>query len=149
MRASRASLLTILPLIGVLAVATPRQAPAQVSINLRLGPPVVVTNYAPDVYGNWRTDYMSWHPVTVYYYEGQWYTRPIRQARPVVVYQYRNQYFLPPRDAGWVNQDRRYDYRRRPVDDDYNHAIAAPPRTDRAAAPPRKDRGRHRGPPAH
>jgi len=139
MRASRASLFAVLPLIGLLAVATPRPAPAQVSIDVRLGPPVVVTNYAPDVYGDWRTDYRYWHPVTLYFYDGNWYQRQVRGARPVVVYRYRNQFFLPPRDEGWMNRDRRYNYKRRPMDDDYNHATAAPPR---------KDRGRHRGPPA-
>lgn len=139
MRASRASWLTALPLIGLLAVATPRPAPAQVSISVRFGPPVVVTDYAPEVYGDWRTDYIYWRPVTLYFFEGNWYPRPIRGARPVVVYRYRNEYFLPPRDQGWVNRDRRYNYRRRPIDVDYRHV----------KTPPRHDRGRHRGPPGN
>jgi hypothetical protein len=119
-------------LFGALTV-TPRQAPAQVSVNLHLGTPLVVTNYAPEVYGDWHSSYRSWRPTTVYFYNGHWYNRSIRGSRPVVVYRSQNSYFLPPRDQEWNNKDRRYNYRRRPTDDDYSHA-----------APPPEGRGRGR-----
>lgn len=121
----RVSLLATLPLLGALAVA-PRQGSAQVSVTLHLGNPVVVTNYAPQVYGDWHTNYQKWRPTTVYYYNGAWYPRSVRGARPVVVYRSQNSYFLPPRDQNWDNKDHRYNYRRRPTDDDYNHASPLP-----------------------
>lgn len=126
----RVSWRATLPLLGALALA-PRQATAQVAVTLHLGKPVVVTNYAPEAYGDWRTNYHSWHPVTLYYLDGQWYPRNVRGSRSVIVYRSGNSYFLPPREDGWNNKDRRYNYKRRPVDDDYNHAIVAPPRRGR------------------
>ena len=132
----RMSLIATLPLLGALAVAPPR-ASAQVSVTLRLGRPVVVTNYSPDVYGDWHTDYRRWRPVTLYFYNGNWYPRSVRGSRPVVVYRSQNSYFLPPQDQDWNNKDRRYNYRRRPTPDDYSHA--APP-------PQGRGRGRGRGP---
>lgn len=121
-------------LFGALAV-TPRQAPAQVSFNIRLGTPLVVTNYSPDAYGDWQTNYRSWRPTTVYSYNGQWYNHSVRGSRAVVVYRSQNSYFLPPQDQSWDNKDRRYNYRRRPTSDDYSHATA----------PQGRGRGRGRG----
>ena len=122
-------------LLGALA-ATPRQAPAQISVNLHLGTPLVVTNYAPDAYGDWQTNYRNWRPTTVYSYNGQWYNHSVRGSRAVVVYRSQNSYFLPPQDQGWDNKDRRYNYSRRPNTDDYSHA----------AAPQGRGRGRGHGP---
>jgi hypothetical protein len=121
-------------LVGALAL-TPRPATAQISVSLHLGTPLVVTNYAPDAYGDWHTNYRNWRPVTVYSYNGQWYNHSVRGARPVVVYRSQNSYFLPPQDQDWNNKDRRYNYRRRPTSDDYSHA----------AAPQGRGRGRGRG----
>ncbi|HEU5220400.1 MAG TPA: hypothetical protein VFU23_17190 [Gemmatimonadales bacterium] len=123
----RVSSLATLPLLLALAVG-PRQAQAQVSVSVHFGPPIVVSNYAPDIYGDWRDSYMDWRPVTVYFYDGRWYPRPFREARPVVVYRYYNSYFLPPQDQGWYNRDRRYNYRRRPSNDDYRFAAPPPAR---------------------
>ena len=123
----RVSLLATLPLLGALAVGvTPRQGSAQISATIHLGKPVVVTNYSPEVYGDWHTGYQRWRPTTVYYYNGQWYPRSVTGSRPVMVYRNGSSYFLPPRDQDWTNKDKRYNYQRRPTDDDYNHA--APPR---------------------
>ena len=129
----RAISLAIVPLLAALNVA-PRQAEAQISVTLHLGDPIVVTNYAPEAYGDWHTSYRYWHPVTVYFYDGRWYPRAVRGARPVVVYRSENSYFLPPRDHDWDNRDHRYNYRRRPTDDDYNRA-----------GPPPQSNGRGRG----
>ena len=137
----RTSLLTTLPLLGALALA-PHQAQAQVSVSLRLGKPVVVTNYAPESYGDWHTGYRQWAPVTLYYYDGNWYPRQVRGSRAVTVYRSQNHYFLPPRDQDWNNRDHRFVARRRPVDDDYNHAAPPPPRDDHGrGAPPRSRPG--------
>jgi hypothetical protein len=123
----RVSLLATLPLLGVLAL-TPRHGSAQVSVTLHLGRPVVVTNYAPEVYGDWHTSYRRWSPATVYYYNGQYYPKRVRGARAVQIYRRQNQYFLPPQDPAWANRgDHRYNYSRRPTDEDYSHA-APPPR---------------------
>ena len=120
----RVSSLAVLPLLGALALA-PHRASAQITATIHLGRPIVVTNYAPDVYGDWHARYRSWRPTTVYYYDGQWYPRAVRGGRAVMVYRSQNSYFLPPRDHDWDNRDHRYNYRRRPTDDDYSHA--APP----------------------
>jgi hypothetical protein len=123
----RISTLATLPLLGALAVGvTPRQGSAQVSATIHLGKPVVVTNYTPDVYGDWHTSYRRWRPTTVYYYDGQWYPRSVAGGRQVMVYRNGSSYFLPPRDQDWDKKDHRYNYQRRPTDDDYNHV--APPR---------------------
>jgi hypothetical protein len=131
----RVSKLAYLALFGALAAA-PKHATAQISVNLRFGRPLVVTSYAPEVYGDWRTDYRRWQPVTVYYLNGSYYPRSVRGARPVVVYRSHNQYFFPPRDQDWDHKDRRYNYNRRPNDDDYT----------RAGPPQGRGRGRGRGP---
>ena len=133
----RTSSLAIALLVGAAAIV-PRHAPAQISVSLHLGRPVVVTNYAPESYGDWRTGYRSWTPVTLYYYDGNWYPRAVRGGRAVVVYRTGGRYFLPPQDAGWDRHDRRYNYRRRPSVDDYNHVQPPPPRSN----PPGRGRGR-------
>jgi len=133
-----ATFLSTLPLLGALALA-PQAAPAQVSVTLHLGNPIVVTHYAPEVYGDWHTSYRTWRPVTVWYYDGHYYPRAVRGGRPVQIYQRGNERFLPPQDQGWANRgDRRYNYNRRPNDEDYQHA--APPPAPRSK--PGRGRGR-------
>ncbi|MHB1863831.1 MAG: hypothetical protein ACYCVL_12785 [Gemmatimonadaceae bacterium] len=104
-------------LAGTLAVA-PARASAQVSVNIilgaRMGPPVPVLAYAPERFGPWRDDYPRWTPVVLYEVDGRYYRHRARDARAIEVYVYGGNYFLPPRDAGWVGYDRRYDYRLRP-----------------------------------
>jgi hypothetical protein len=118
----RIRLLATLPLLAALAL-TPRHGSAQISATIHLGRPIVVGTYEPTRYGDWHSNYRRWRPVTVYYYNGRYYPRAIRGARPVQIYRRQNEYFLPPRDAAWANRgDRRYNYRRRPNDEDYNHA---------------------------
>jgi hypothetical protein len=124
----RISVLATLPLLGALALA-PRHGSAQISATIHLGNPVVVTNYSSTVHGDWHTSYRQWRPTTVYYYNGRYYPHAVRGARPVQIYHRQNQYFLPPRDAAWANRgDRRYNYNRRPTDEDYNHAEPPPQR---------------------
>jgi hypothetical protein len=128
-----------LPLFGVLALA-PRQGSAQVTVTLRLGNPVVITHYAPEVYGDWHTSYRNWQPVTLYFYNGRYYPRSVKGARSVQVYRRQGRYFLPPQDDAWANRgDRRYNYKRRPTDDDYRNAAPPPPPKK---APPGRGRGR-------
>ena len=129
----RISLLSTLPLLGSLALA-PHQGSAQVNVTIKLGNPVPVTRYAPEAYGDWHTDYQSWRPVTLYAYQGNLYTRQVSGSRPVALYRTRQgDYFLPPQDRDWDGKDHRYNYKRRPSDDDY----------ERAGTP---SRGKGRGP---
>ena len=123
-----------LPLLAALMLA-PRVAPAQVSVTIRLGDPVVVMNYSPEYYGDWHRYYIEWTPVTVYYFEGRYYQRAVKGGRRVMIYRRGGEYFLPPQDPAWVNRgDKRFNYKYRPVDDDYRHA-----------PPPKGKHGRGRG----
>jgi hypothetical protein len=124
----RMSLLATLPLLGAL-VLTPRHGSAQVSVTLHLGTPLVVTHYSSDVHGDWHTNYSKWKPTTVYAYNGQYYSHSVKGARPVQIYHQQNQNFLPPQDAAWANHgDKRYNYNRKPTDEDYSRAAPPPPR---------------------
>ena len=117
----RISMLAALPLIGALALS-PASSSAQVSVSLRLGPPVTVHTYAQESYGDWHTNYRQWTPTTMYYYEGNWYPKQVRGSRAVAVYRSKQgQYFLPPQDHDWDNKDKRYNYKRRPLDEHYQH----------------------------
>jgi hypothetical protein len=82
--------------------------------------------YSPQVHGDWRTAYNGWATATIYNLNGHYYPTQVPGARPLMVYQWQNQYFLPPQDRGWDNVDRRYDYRLRPTDDDYNSVRRRP-----------------------
>ena len=118
-----ATLVTYPLLLGAL-IALPTRAPAQVSvtINARLGPAIGISAYSPDRYGDWRTNYLQWTPVTLYVVDGRYYQRSRRGARPVQVYQRGNEHFLPPQDRAWFGHDRRYNNKHRPHDADYGRA---------------------------
>jgi hypothetical protein len=122
----RVSFLATLPLLGALAV-TPQKSSAQVSVSLHLGKPVVVTSYTPEAYGDWHNSYRSWSPTTLYYYDGNWYPRQVHGSRAVAVYRSNGHYFLPPREQINGHVDRRYNAKRGPQDDDYNHLAPPPP----------------------
>lgn len=127
----RISQLAILPVLAALAMAT-RPASAQISATIHLGSPVVVTRYSAETHGDWHTSYSRWRPTTVYAYNDQYYSHSVRGARPVQIYRQGNQNFLPPQDAAWANRaDHRYNYNRRPTDDDYNRAAPPPAPTRR------------------
>lgn len=122
----RMPLLAALPILGALALLTPRQSSAQISATIHLGNPVVVTNYSADVHGDWHTNYRKWQPTTVYSYNNQYYAHSVKGGRAVEVYHQGSQYFLPPQDQAWANHgDKRFNYNRKPNDDDYSHAPAA------------------------
>ncbi|MGH7582658.1 MAG: hypothetical protein ACREL5_05485 [Gemmatimonadales bacterium] len=121
-------LLTLPALAGALLLA-PRPAPAQVSVSLHLGRNISIGAYSAARYGDWHTNYRRWRPVTVYYYNGDYYPHAVRGGRAVMVYRYQNSYFLPPEDTGWNRADHRYNYRRRPDDNDYNRARGGHPGT--------------------
>jgi len=120
--------------IAVTLVVLPARMPAQVNISVRfgtrLGPDVGVFAYSPERLGDWHDNYRKWTPVTLYDVNGRYYRNSVAGSRAVVVYSYNDEYFLPPTDAGWVGADRRYNYRRQPVDDDrgrvrsYSPAVA-------------------------
>ncbi len=64
---------------------SPLRSEAQVSATIQIGPPqrswgheVVVTNYAPEAYGSWQSNYRHWSPVTVYYVNGHYYPNRVR-----------------------------------------------------------------------
>jgi hypothetical protein len=90
-----------------------------VRVDARLGPEIGVVAYSPERAGDWRRNYRRWTPVTVYEWNGHYYTNGISGARPVAIYRYQDEYFLPPTDQEWVNFDKRYTYDRRPTPDDH------------------------------
>ncbi|MEP6591804.1 MAG: hypothetical protein ABJC19_11530 [Gemmatimonadota bacterium] len=128
-----------LPLLGALLLAA-APASAQVRVSVNLGPPAAVYSYTPEAYGDWNTSYTQWQPATLYYSDGHYYPRPVRNARVVQVYRYRNAYFFPPRDKGWDNKDKRYNYSHRPLDDDWGRAM--PPKAKGHAYGKSKGKGK-------
>jgi hypothetical protein len=114
-----AALLTVPLLAGLLALPTGASAQVSVRVNARLGPAITLSAYSQQQYGDWRTDYRQWRPVTLYYYDGQYYQHSMRGARRVQVYRRGNEHFLPPQDEAWVGHDRRYNYKHRPNNEDY------------------------------
>ena len=119
-----ATLLTV-PLLAVLIVqptTASAQATISVSFGTRLGPEVGVFAYNSERLGDWHKNYRQWTPVTLYDINGRYYRSNVRGARAVLVYQYRDEYFLPPQDREWNGIDKRYNYRRQPVEADYGRA---------------------------
>jgi hypothetical protein len=126
-----------LPILGAL-IALPARAPAQVNVSVqfgtRLGPEIGVFAYSTQRQGDWRSNYRSWTPVTLYDVNGHYYRNNVRGSRAVAVYSYNNEYFLPPEDQAWNNADKRYNYQRRPIADDqsrvrpYTPVVAIDPR---------------------
>jgi hypothetical protein len=134
-----ATLLT-LPLLGAAIVLPPRvsaQSNLTVTFGTRLGPEIGVFAYSSERQGDWRQNYRRWTPVTLYDVNDHYYRPQVRGARPVLVYQYDNEYFLPPQDQTWNGMDRRYNYRRQPIEADYARAR---PYTSGPAVDPRLGR---------
>ena len=113
---------------AVAMIALPSHASAQVNLTVRfgtrLGPDIGVFAYSPERNGDWQHNYRKWTPVTLYDVNGHYYRNSVSGSRAVVVYSYNGEYFLPPTDAGWVNKDRRYNYDRRPNDNDRSRVSA-------------------------
>ncbi len=107
----RRSILAATSLITALATVP---AAAQVSARLDVRVPVgrvgvgsrgalAIGAYAPALAGAWQDDYRYWEPVTVYYYDGEYYDYPIVDyATPVYVYRYNGRLFFPPRDEAFL-----------------------------------------------
>jgi hypothetical protein len=91
-----------------------------VSVSVKLGPERAVRSYSSDKYGDWHTNYKKWTPTTVYYTNGHYYGKKTDGSRAVMVYKKGSDYFLPPKDNDWVGKDKRYNYDRKPIDEDYN-----------------------------
>jgi hypothetical protein len=117
--------LLAVPFLAALIVApTAASAQARISISFgaRLGPDINVSAYSSERLGDWRMNYRRWTPVRLYDVNGRYYLNNVRGSRPVLVYRYDNEYFLPPQDRAWDGMDRRYNYRQRPIEADYNRA---------------------------
>jgi hypothetical protein len=130
----RPTMLAVIPLLAAIAASpATAQINARVHIDIPIGryqpeviydqgylpPEISVYDYDRDDYGDWDVDgyYRYWQPVTVYFYLGRYFERPIRGARPLVIYRYRDRYFFPPRDVRWEQRyGRNYTWGRR---DDY------------------------------
>ena len=115
-----ATVLSFAVLAGFVPAAS---APAQgvgISIGLKLGPSRSVVAYSSARDGEWRSSYMQWQPTTMYVVDGRYYEKQSRGSRAVVVYRHNEDYFLPPQDKKWVGADKRYNYKRKPRNEDYN-----------------------------
>ena len=121
----RVSRYLVLPLLVAVAVVGCRPY-AGYEASASFGTGVDVYGYAPEYWGDWRTNYMQWSPTVVFEYGGRYYPTQVRGSRPVSVYQYRNQYFMPPRDNAWNRTDKRFDYKHRPNNQDYQRARPRP-----------------------
>lgn len=121
----RITRLVAVPLAAIL-MAVPVMASAQVNISVRfgarLGPEIGVFAYSPERHGDWHANYRKWTPVTLYDVNGHYYRNEVAGSRAVMVYTYHNEYFFPPTDHDWVRFDKRYNYRRAPVDADVDRA---------------------------
>jgi hypothetical protein len=117
----RISTLTLLPAVALFVFA-PTRARAQVRVTAHLGPALTINAYSPATEGDWHKNYHKWAPVTVYDYNGHYYSHSVRGARPVQIYRSGHRYFLPPQDQSWKGADKRYNYKRSPTDDDYRRA---------------------------
>ncbi|MGD0483292.1 MAG: hypothetical protein ABSB58_01420 [Gemmatimonadales bacterium] len=93
-------------------------SPEAVRIDPRLGHEVGVLGYSPDRAGDWRTNVRRWKPVTLYEFNGRYYSNNAPGARAVAMYRYQNEYFLPPTDQGWVGADKRFNYNNQPNAED-------------------------------
>jgi hypothetical protein len=114
------TLLSLSLLVGFMPMTRgSAQTSVGIKIGINLGPERVVANYSSAQYGDWRTSYQQWQPITLYVVNGRYYEHQTRGARTVVVYRRNNDYFLPPQDKKWVGKDKRYDYKHQPRDEDY------------------------------
>lgn len=114
-------LIKALALSALICFVPAARASAQVgvSVGLKLGNERVVAAYSPERYGAWQASYKSWKPTTVYAVNGHYYDKSTKGSRAVVVYRKGSDYFMPPQDEKWVGADKRYNYKRKPVDEDY------------------------------
>jgi hypothetical protein len=123
--------ISILLSLIVLAACTPMRggrgrSSVGVSVGIQLGPERPISYYSREQHGDWRVNYQQWQPTTVYVVDGRFYDNETRGARAVVVYRRNNEYFLPPQEKEWVGKDKRYDYKHKPKDEDYNRGRGKP-----------------------
>ena len=114
------TLLSLSALVCCIPIASAPAQRAGVSVDIHLGRARTVTAYSSSRSGEWRTNYKQWKPTTLYVTNGQYYDKQTRGSRAVVVYRKDNDYFLPPQDKKWVGKDKRYDYKHKPNNEDYN-----------------------------
>jgi hypothetical protein len=96
------------------------------TVDARLGDEIGVLAYSTDRAGDWRANYRSWTPVTVYEVNGRYYPNYAARARPVQIYRYQYEYFLPPADRAWVDYDKRFDDKHKPRKDDHGRGHKRP-----------------------
>jgi hypothetical protein len=94
--------------------------------NNRFGVEVGVLDFSAERAGNWRKNMKLWSPVTVYENNGRYYQNKSPGTRAVMIYRYKSEYFLPPQDRQWVNSDKRFNYDRRPNDEDRGRVRGRP-----------------------
>jgi hypothetical protein len=125
MRATRGFMVSAISGLVLLTSCAPSYQ-SGVGVTARYGPGIEFYDYSPRAFGDWRTSYRQWQPVVVYEYQGSYYGRNIRGARPVQIYRSPTGYFLPPRDQDWARTDRRFNDKKRPTDADYRRARQRP-----------------------
>jgi hypothetical protein len=114
------ALLSLAVLAGCMPMThRPAQSSAGVEIGIQLGSERPVFRYSRERYGDWRSNYELWEPVTLFVIDARFFDREAGSARAVVVYRRKDEYFLPPQEKEWIGKDKRYDYKRRPKDEDY------------------------------
>ena len=92
----------------------------------RLGEEIGVLGYSIERAGDWRDNFRSWAPATVYEVNGRYYLRNSPGARRVAIYRYHDEYFLPPQDQAWLGADKRFHYDQKPNNDDYGRVRQQP-----------------------
>jgi hypothetical protein len=95
-------------------------------VDARFGAEVGVLGYSADRAGDWRQNYKRWTPTTVYESNGHYYQHDGPGSRAVQIYRYQNEYFLPPQDKAWEGHDKRFDYSRKPNEDDHSRGRGRP-----------------------
>lgn len=126
----RVSTRITLPLLASAVLLLPgcaaRYGRADVVATANLGPGVDIYGYSAAAYGDWRTNYRQWVPVSVYEVNGVYYPNRVRGAREVQVYRGQNGYFMPPQDQEWARTDRRFNSKKIPTPADYGRARPRP-----------------------
>jgi hypothetical protein len=95
-------------------------------VDARFGAELGVLSFSAERAGDWHRNYKQWSPVTVYEHDGHYYPHNAPGARAVQIYRYQNEYFFPPQDHDWVGFDKRFNYTRRPNDDDFRRGRDRP-----------------------
>ena len=119
-------LLTLTVLAGCSSLVPEGWRRHNVEVDVAVGSEHPVATYSRERYGEWRSNYEQWEPITLFVVNGRFFDRGGTSSRAVVVYRKNNEYFLPPQDKEWIGVDNRYDYKQRPLDEDYARVKTKP-----------------------